>query len=127
MPRLRISIWILFFGVLFSPLAFETNVFPLNKTKNRNIDDKSEQAEMWSQKGVVFYGKKEYKAAIECFQKAVKLNAEEVRYIINLVRTYLKIEKFAEAEKSIYKALKEITKKEDQKSLKIEIADVHFL
>ena len=67
------------FILMISPriLMAEGVVFQKPETEKKE-KNRIEQAEIWNRKGIKFYKENEYGSAIECFQKAIKLNPADV-------------------------------------------------
>jgi tetratricopeptide (TPR) repeat protein len=130
MKYLKVLICLLFFQFLFviSPLTLmaENPVSQKPETENQEKNSKIVLSEIYNLTGNAFYKKKEYTAAIECYQKALKMDPTNVIYIINLARSYREDGRFEEAHQFLSRALDKFPQKENQKQLQIALADVHF-
>lgn len=126
-PKISTGIILLLFLFLIALVLAGESVSTVYQNKEQEKEDKGNQAASWNQKGKEFYEKEDYKAAIECLQKAVEIDDTKVDYLINLAQAYRDDKKFVEAEQLLDNALEKFIGKEGQKNLQIELADVHFL
>jgi CHAT domain-containing protein/Tfp pilus assembly protein PilF len=93
------------------------------ESKNKN---KILQAELWNNKGDVYFKKIDYPAAIECYRKAIKLNSNKVNYVTNLALTWMVLKKFTEGEGILKEALKKFKKESDVKKIKEILVDIYY-
>ncbi|KAI8929917.1 hypothetical protein BC831DRAFT_441589 [Entophlyctis helioformis] len=57
-----------------------------------------EEALIEKEKGNAYFKRKDYKKAVACYTKSIKLNAADVTPVVNRAMAYLKLERWAEAE-----------------------------
>src|SRR5438552_4015056 len=89
-------------------------------------EDRVAAAERWHQQGDAALDKGDYFKAIECYRKAVDLNVGILVYVTDLVNAYQLTEKHAEAHKLLDEQITKFTKPEEQKKLRIILAETHF-
>lgn len=98
----------------------------LRTQTERQEKDAKNQAAMWNRKGIEYFQKNNYNAAIKCHRKAVELDPDEVAYIINLAHMYCSDEKFDNAKRLLKKAQIKYSKKEEQKEIKTALASMNY-
>jgi CHAT domain-containing protein/Flp pilus assembly protein TadD len=89
-------------------------------------EDRVAAAERWHQQGDAALDKDDLIKAIECYRKAVDLNVRVLVYVTDLAHVYRLTEKYAEARKLLDEQITKFAKPEEQKELKISLADTHF-
>ena len=73
----------------------------IRKIKGKSFDEK-----FYAERATLYYRHQEYEAAIQDFQKAIKINPKNVVYYSNVGLSLKKLKKWKEAEKAYKKALK---------------------
>jgi stress-induced-phosphoprotein 1 len=81
-----------------------SKIIPPNLNK-QELEKKKSEAEENKKQGTEFYKNKEYKKALEYYQKASKLFPEEPSYILNQAAVYFMENKFNECERICQKVL----------------------
>jgi len=116
----QFSVFLGFVMVLVLALGF--NVALLAQEKEAQTGEEDLDCGL---KGLGYFQKEDYPAALECFQKALNLNPEEISYSIFLSIIYSKMDKFIEALQVLDDSLERISIGKKREQIQILRARVH--
>ena len=88
--------------------------------------DAKTQAEALNTQGKAAYDAEKYADAVALFQKAITLDPGEVAYVTNLAGSLRHAERYEEAQTLLTSTLPAFPKPDDQNTLQVTLADVHF-
>jgi len=88
--------------------------------------DTKAQAEALNTQGRAAYDAEKYAEAVPLFQKAVALDPGEIAYVTNLAGSLRHAERYEEAQTLLTNTLPAFPKPDDQNTLQVALADVHF-
>src|SRR5271166_416914 len=83
-------------------------------------------AESWAQKGANAMAAGDYAAAVNCFQKAVELDPDDVSYLVDLANAFVKAGQFAEGQHALEIGIPKFSDPAKQEQLWAALADLHI-
>jgi CHAT domain-containing protein/Tfp pilus assembly protein PilF len=83
-------------------------------------------AESWAQKGADASAAEDYAAAVNCFQKAVELDPDDVSYLVDLANAFVKAGQFAEGQHALEIGIPKFSDPAKQAQLWAALAELHI-
>jgi CHAT domain-containing protein/Tfp pilus assembly protein PilF len=83
-------------------------------------------AESWAQKGANAMAAEDYAAAVNCFQKAVELDPDDVSYLVDLANAFVKAGQFAEGQHALEIGIPKFSDPAKQAQLWAALAELHI-